>query len=67
MSYRDERQAIEPPARKIIEGIEELESAVMERIRSGEWQASHIADLKSTVLDLNRIKFSLATLAQDNW
>lgn len=67
MSYRPDNQSINRPATKIVEGIEEMESAVMERIRARDWQASHITDLKAMMLELNRIKYSLATLAEETW
>ena len=67
MSYRPDSQSVETPARKIIEGIEEFESAVMERIRSHDWKDSHIDELKKLNLQLQLLKMDLATLAEDNW
>ena len=67
MSYRPDNQSIETPARKIIEGIEEFESAVQERIRSGEWQQTHLADLCDMSIDLSRVKLALAMLAEHTW
>lgn len=67
MSYRPDSQSIETPCRKIIEGIEEFETALMERVRSGEWKQSHITDLQSLALELARVKYTLANVAQETW
>ena len=67
MSYRPDSQSLEKPGVKIMEGIEEFDSAVLERIRSGEWSDSHLTELRTAMLELNRVKYSLAHLVTTTW
>ena len=67
MSYRPDNQSLEKPGQKIMEGVEEFESAVMERIRSGEWKDSHVEELRAIMGQLNGIKYSLAHLVTTTW
>ena len=67
MSYRPDSQSVETPCRKIIEGIEEFESAVQERVRSREWKDTHLAELCDMVVEMSRLKMQLALLAEGTW
>ncbi len=67
MSYRPENQSIETPCNKIIEGIEEYQTAVWERVRAEQWTREHLEELHQTLIELITIKFKLAKLAQETW
>jgi hypothetical protein len=68
MTYRDPRQSLEDPARKVSEAIGELERPIMERISHPEdWTDTHIEEMLELSADLARMKVRLIRLATKEW
>lgn len=67
MGYRPDNQSLEAPAQKILDGIEELENAIMERKMSGEWSNKHITKMLTLVEKLKKSKIKLITVTQEQW
>lgn len=67
MSYRDEKQALEPALDKILSGIEEYSAAVSERVKAEEWSDLHIfkiTEIRKTLLDY---ELQLRKLKAQTW
>ena len=67
MSYRPENQSIEDPCRAILSGIEDFECAVNERVGSGDWKNSHIAEIVDLAKELSFLKYRFMQLAEETW
>ena len=67
MSYRPYEQALEPGIRLIIQGIDQITNAIIERIKSDEWKETHINELKNLSNKLSLVKLELLTLNTETW
>ena len=68
MTYRPDSQALEPAITKILDGIEEFQSAVRYRQEAeGEWKEDHLKDLCDAETELVSVKGNLFKLKRDNW
>ena len=66
MSYTPENQLLEPSLEKIIEGIDEFNSAAMERIKdSTEWKDEHIDELQELIGEFIRMRRKLSILKEE--
>ena len=66
MTYRPDSQALEPSITKILDGIEEFQSAVNYR-QEGEWIEEHLKDLSDMETKLVSMKNHLFRLKRENW
>lgn len=62
-----ENQLLQPACDKIVEGIDQLQAAITERIHSRhEWTREHIRDIQEMELDLVRFKRRVQDLSYHN-
>lgn len=67
MSYRPENQALENPIDTILCGFKSFNTAVENRIESGEWKDSHIIELNELRKKFNDLQVDLEKLKRDTW
>lgn len=67
MSYRDDKQSLEPSLTKILEGVNEFDGAVRERVESCEWKGSHIAELNQIRTKLLILQIDMERIKSENW
>lgn len=67
MSYHDEEQAIEPHINTILKGIEGFNEATRQRIKSGNWQDTHIRELNELRRRFLDIEVELNRLKKETW
>ena len=67
MSYRDEKQSLEPSLTKMLEGIIEFDNAVRERVVSDEWKKDHLAELNQVRSKLLILQIDMEIIKADTW
>jgi len=67
MSYRNPNQSLSGPIFDISAGIDSFAEAVLERIKSGEWENSHTVEITRLANELRYIQAQLLMLEQRTW
>ena len=67
MSYRDEKQSLEEPIEIILDGINKLDKAINERIKSDEWEKEHLLELNELRKLLNDTQLTLEIVKNETW
>lgn len=62
MGYAQENEQLSPSIDKILEGMEEFNNAVNDRIKSGEWNSAHIQRLNELRKEFNDLQIEIYKL-----
>ena len=67
MSYRNPNQALAEPILDISAGIDKFTDAVLNRVKSDEWEYAHIVELTYLCNELRSLQARLLILERDTW
>ena len=67
MSVRPDEQALEHPISQILNGIQDFDKAVTQRIHAGEWKKEHLDELCKLRSEMIDLRNKLEALKEDTW
>ena len=67
MGYRPDSQSLKPSASKILEGIIEFRTSVLNRFDADEWSEDHLKEISELSNDLIEFESRLFKIKHDQW